>query len=184
MTMNTPENWETFATIRAEPSPTDGASPTAGTQATQASERAAWWHEVFGGDRAPIKSIFPYRANLPGKPGALVYEMDLKALTPEMRERLVHSIARRFGQNPAFVEFDLDNVGCPILADDVVVSTTNIGLLSLADRPEALLLPDDLGDDDRLPFDDFEEELLQEEEDYLKDVPLGYYDDGDDSDDD
>jgi hypothetical protein len=118
--MNTPENWETFATIRAD------------------SERAAWWLEVFGGDRCPVKSILSHRANLPGHPNALVYEMDLAALTPEMRERLVKSIAKRFGQNPAFVEFDLDNVGCPVLADDVVVSTTNVGLL----------LPDDIGDSD------------------------------------
>lgn len=130
--MNTPENWETFATIHPE------------------SERAASWREVFGGDRAPIKSILPHRAGLPGKPDALVYEMDLGALTPEMRERLVKSIAKRFDIDPAFVEFDLDRLGCPVLADDVVVSTTNVGLL----------LPDYLGDldDDRLPFDEESEE--------------------------
>jgi hypothetical protein len=151
MIMNTPENWETFATIRAS------------------SERAPWWHEVFGGDRAPIKSIFPYRANLSeapngptasaGKPGALVYEMDLQALTPEMRERLVQFIAKRFGQNPAFVEFDLDNEGCPILADDVVVSTTNVGLL-LPDA-EIITMGDGYTPD---PYDYDEEQAARDEE--------------------
>lgn len=87
--MNTPEHWETFATIKPD------------------SERAGWWREVFGGERAPIKSILSHRANLPGKPDAL-------------------SIAKRFGLDPALVEFDLDSVGCPVLADDVTASTTNI----------------------------------------------------------
>lgn len=114
--MNTPETWKTFATIRPQ------------------AERAAWWLEVFGGDRCPIKSILPHRASLPGHPNALVYELDLAALTPEMRERLVASIAKRFNLSPAFVEFDLDNEGVPVLADDVVVSTTNVGLL-LPDAP-------------------------------------------------
>lgn len=109
--MNTQERWETVATIKPE------------------AERAAWWQEVFGGDRAPIKSILTHRANLPGKPNALIYELDLRALTPEMRERLVASIAKRFGLNPAFVESGLDNEGVPVLADDVTASTTNIGLL-------------------------------------------------------
>jgi hypothetical protein len=76
--MNIPENWETFATIRAD------------------SDRAESWREVFGGDRCPVKSILPARANLPGKPDALIYEMDLAALTPKMRERLIQSIAKRF----------------------------------------------------------------------------------------
>lgn len=107
--MNTPENWETVATINPK------------------SERAAWWHDVFGGDRAPIKSILPHRANVPGKKDVLVYEMDIRALAPEIRARLVESLARRFGVNPAFVEADLDNEGCPILAEDVTASTTNIG---------------------------------------------------------
>ena len=109
--MNTPENWETFATIRAD------------------NDRAAAWREVFGGDRLPVKSILPGRANLPGKPDALIYEMDIRALTPEIRERLITSIATRFGQDLAFVEANLDREGCPVLADDVVVSTTNVGLL-------------------------------------------------------
>lgn len=108
--MNTPENWETFATIRAE------------------SERAAWWLETFGGDRCPVKSILPHWVSVPGHLNALVYEIDIRALTSEMRERLVQSIAKRFGQDPAFIEASLDDVGCPVLADDVVVSTTNVGL--------------------------------------------------------
>lgn len=110
------DTWHTFATIRPE------------------SERAAWWLEVFGGDRCPVKSILPQRGNLPGKPDALFYEMDIAALTPEQRGRLVQSLAKRFGYILTLVEFSLDNYGCPVLADDVVVSTTNVGLL-LPDAP-------------------------------------------------
>lgn len=120
--MNTPENWKTFATIRVD------------------SERAAAWREVFGGDRVPVKSILPGRANLPGKMNALVYEMDIAALTPDQRSRLVASIASRFEQDPAFVEANLDREGCPVLADDVTVSATNVGLL----MPDFLLDDDDL----------------------------------------
>lgn len=115
--INTPD-WRTFATIKPE------------------AERAAWWLETFGGYRCPVKSIIAHRANLPGHPDALVYEMDIAALAPEMRERLVASIAKRFGQDPAFVEASLDDIGCPILAEDVVVTTTNVGPLLIDDFPE------------------------------------------------
>jgi hypothetical protein len=105
--MNTTDRWETFAVIQEK------------------SDRYPWWLEVFEGDKAPIKSILSHRVNVPGKSDVLAYELDIAALTPEMRERLVNSIAKRFGQNPAFVEFDLDNVGCPILADGVTACDLN-----------------------------------------------------------
>jgi hypothetical protein len=160
--MNTPDNWETFATIRPDAASSLSVSETAtpGVQAeTQA--RAAWWLEVFGGDRCPVKSILPHRANLPGHPNALVYEMDLAALTPEMRERLVDSIASRFSLTPDLVEFHLDDEGVPILADDVVVSTTNVGLL----------LPDietiTMGDGYIPDLYDFDEEQAERDEEFF-----------------
>lgn len=104
--MNTPDNWQTTARIH---------NP----------ERLTLWQATFGSDTVPIKSIIPRRANLPGKPDALIYEMDLAAITSEQRTRLVEALAQKFNLPAAEIEANLDEQGCPILADDCVAGTSN-----------------------------------------------------------
>lgn len=87
--------------------------------------RAAEWQAVFGGDTVPVKSIIPTRANLPGHHNALIYEVDLSLLTAEMRARLISATASKFGLAADEVARDLDSVGMPILADGVIVSSSD-----------------------------------------------------------
>lgn len=86
------------------------------------SPRRADWLKVFGTNIVELKSPVLREASLPGIPYALIYELDIKALSAEQRRRLVEHISERFNENPALVDDLLDQTGCPILADDVVVT--------------------------------------------------------------
>ena len=68
--MNTRDNWLTTATIHDE-------------------HRRAVWSKIFPGAVPPIKSTLPSRASLPGHPGALVYFLDLAAISDEQRDQLL-----------------------------------------------------------------------------------------------
>ncbi|NJN53568.1 MAG: hypothetical protein HC804_01730 [Anaerolineae bacterium] len=93
-------------------------------------ERAERWREVFGTDEVAIMSPVPSHANLPGfDEPQLVYRMDLSVVTPEARARLVQQTAERFGLDTAVVDADLEREGMPILAEHVIVTSTDIGLL-------------------------------------------------------
>lgn len=107
--MNTPTEWKTTAKVY---------SP----------ERLAFWQEVFGGDTIPIKSFIPSAANLPGNPGALAYELDLRAITAEQREKLIAGLANKFNLPVEEVAAGLDVYGVPVLAEDVTVATTDRAL--------------------------------------------------------
>lgn len=98
-------------------------------------ERQATWTEIFGEPKAPILSILPHLAMLPGfNEPQEVYELDLKAITPQQRERLVRVTAGKFGLAISEVEAALDDHGMPVLADDVAVSSSDQGLmLSMVD---------------------------------------------------
>lgn len=63
--------------------------------------------------------------SVPGKPDVLIYEMDLKAISDEQRQRLVESIAARFDLPPDQVAKNIDEEGVPILAEGVSVSSTD-----------------------------------------------------------
>lgn len=107
--MNTPNEWLTTATATTP-------------------ERAAEWQEVFGNNVVPVLSFIPSLGTFPGVGEAYYYPLDLRAITPEQKERLIASIARRFGLAPKLVRAEIDRVGVPILADDVTVSSRDSGL--------------------------------------------------------
>lgn len=86
------------------------------------------WVAILGSDTMPLKSMLPTRVNLPGIENALVYELDLEALTDEQRRRMVDHIALKFDLTPEFVETRLEEEGVPILAQDVTVTGYNVGL--------------------------------------------------------
>jgi hypothetical protein len=88
-------------------------------------ERAVEWEAILGTIRVHVKSPIPSRANLPGHPDALIYELDLGFLDADQRQRLVAHLAEKFGFSEDEVEAALDEHGVPILAGDCVVSVTN-----------------------------------------------------------
>jgi len=89
------------------------------------SERAIAWREIFGGDTCFLKSPLPLYVNLPGRPKTLVYELDIDLLTADQRQRLVTHLAQEFGQSQAFVNDHLDGIGCPILAEHLLLTIHN-----------------------------------------------------------
>jgi hypothetical protein len=115
--MNTPENWTTTASVT---------NP----------ERRQFWLDVFGVDRVPIKSILPQRVALPGfEAGTDAYMLDLPAISPEQRKRLIAAIAQKFNIPVDEVEAELDQ-GVPILASDVLVSSSDPVFFSMIDGLE------------------------------------------------
>lgn len=89
------------------------------------SERAATWRAVLGTETVKIKSPLPVAVSLPGDIKTTAYQVDICLLTAEQRQRLVAHLAARFGYTVHDVDRDLDDIGCPILADDVVVTVHN-----------------------------------------------------------
>ena len=135
------------------------------------SERAEIWRNVFGSETVCIKSFIPSVVSVPGIGKTTAYELDIKLLTAEQRRRLVVSLAERFGYSLTDIERDLDTIGCPILADDVVVTIRN---------PQRWIdmIGDDYGDgtgDNDLDWDDddFDE---WEEWDEDEDLDNDFYD--------
>lgn len=124
-------------------------------------ERAARWREVFGTDEVQVLSPVPSRANLPGfDVPQLVYLLDFSAVTPEARGRLVQQTAKRFGVDTAVVDADLEREGMPILAEHVIVTCTDMGVLM------SLMDDDPSNDNDWLLYDDIDDWPGDEEEDW------------------
>lgn len=125
--------------------------------------RAEKWRQVFGSDVVPITCPIPLSiGSFPGVDGAkYFYLLDLKAISPEQRERLIASIALEFKLSIDDVRANLDQMGCPILADDVITSSIDSGLFH------------SLIDDGRLNDNDW----------YLEEDSDGYFDDDEDCDD-
>ena len=109
--MNAINNWTTTATILDGP-------------------RRKLWEEIFPGAVVPIKSLFTIKCDLPGHPGAEAYMLDLAAISADQRAKLIDVLARRFGEDPAWVAAELDN-GVPILAEGVSVECSAIDLRRL-----------------------------------------------------
>ena len=92
---------------------------------TVTGERAAEWRQVLGTDTVAVLSPIPHRADLPGRPGALIHLMDLGALTGEQVGRLTAHLATKFGLPIEEVQAGLAEQGVPILADDCMVAVHN-----------------------------------------------------------
>lgn len=119
--MNTQNEWQTVAVIH---------NP----------ERLEFWQAVLGGNKAPIQSIITRRVRVPEKGETDAYMLDLNAITAEQREKLIQAIAKRFSIPIDEVEKELDQ-GVPILAEDVSVSSSDLGLFL------SLVMDDDIDGD-------------------------------------
>jgi len=108
---NTPTDWSTTVTLH-DP------------------ERAAFWRGVLGTDTLPVIALVPQWLHLPGfgEP-QLCFMLDLGALTPELRGRLIAGIAQRFELEPDEVASEIDGHGVPILFDNTSWSTSDFGAM-------------------------------------------------------
>ena len=104
--MNTVDDWQTIARVHNL-------------------ERVKWWRDVFDSDTCPVTSIIPDWGDFPGIGLAQFYDLDLKAISTEQKQRLIKSIADKFKLTVDEVAADIDRVGVPILAADVVVSSSD-----------------------------------------------------------
>lgn len=88
-------------------------------------ERVKATESVFGSATVPVKQLFavPHWATLPGVGEAKVYDVDVEALTPEQRERLIDYGCERFGLARDEAERELERHGFPILADNTTFSS-------------------------------------------------------------
>lgn len=88
-------------------------------------DSVSMWRRVFGINEAPITSVVPQPAYIPGKGEELVYWLDMEAISEDQRERLVQVIAKKFNVAEFVVMQELEETGLPILAEHVVTITTS-----------------------------------------------------------
>lgn len=94
-------------------------------------ERAAMFVAVFGSATVGVTSPLPRRvpAALPGRPGSIVFFLDLARITPDARAKLVAHLAQKFHAAQVDIERDLAELGLPILADSCVGPAIPLRLL-------------------------------------------------------
>jgi len=87
-----------------------------------ASERYQDWFMILGTNDVPITTPGSGKTDLGPEKDVDVYLLDLAKLTAEQRSRLIDFIVARFNEPREVVERDLDQVGFPIRASDVLVA--------------------------------------------------------------
>ncbi len=89
---------------------------------SEESPRYGDWMKVFGTNRVPVVSPLSHTNNAPGIVAREFYKLNVRALSPEQRARMVAHLAEKFGAPISEVERDIDGEhGVPILADDVMM---------------------------------------------------------------
>lgn len=83
------------------------------------------WIEALNRDWVCIQSPIPTLTNLPGHPAASVYLVDLDLLTPEEKNSITQSLARKFNMNPQAVNRLIEKNGIPILTDNCTITIEN-----------------------------------------------------------
>lgn len=91
----------------------------------EGSPRYQEWLNVMGSNDIPLKLPIPGVTDLPSRGESHVFAMDLAALTEEQRKRLIQHIAREFEIDEIEVASTLDEVGCPILDEDITITIYN-----------------------------------------------------------
>lgn len=80
------------------------------------------WARILGNSNVPIISPRWSLAELGGEKNVQVYLLNLRALTLTQRARLVGTLAQKFGAAIYEIEAEINRVGFPIRAADVIVS--------------------------------------------------------------
>jgi hypothetical protein len=89
--------------------------------------RRALWIEIFPDAVLPIKSMFTIKTDLPGHPGADAYMLDLDAISPDQRAKMIDVLATRFNIPREELADEIEK-GVPILAEGVSVESSAISL--------------------------------------------------------
>ncbi len=84
-------------------------------------QRAKELRDIFGTATLPVMRPTPERMDLPDRPGALVYLLDIAALTPEQVQRLTLHIVDKYHLPACYIPEEFER-GIPILATDCVVA--------------------------------------------------------------
>jgi hypothetical protein len=85
--------------------------------------RADLWKRIF-----PQNGHLPIRSPIPAGTGRFpdseshFYYMDMSRVTPEQKQMIIQELARKFHLTEDEVASDIERVGIPIKADDVMVS--------------------------------------------------------------
>lgn len=80
------------------------------------------WIKILGTSNVPLVSPRWSLADLSEEKNVQVYLVNLRALTLTQRARLVGTLAQKFGSPIYDIEAEINRVGFPIRADDVLVS--------------------------------------------------------------
>ncbi len=79
------------------------------------------WERVCGTRTFPVTTLEPVRANLPGKPNAEVWMMDIQQVHSETLEKIIKHLAEKFGLDAMEIAAWMAEHGNPILAEDAYV---------------------------------------------------------------
>lgn len=109
--MNTIDHWQTTVTIH-DPA------------------RKQFWEDMIGTSTLPIKGVVTFVCNLPGKPNADVYMLDLQALSDDLKRKIAAGIAVKFGYDADTVLSQMVMTGVPILADECSVQSSDWALMA------------------------------------------------------
>jgi hypothetical protein len=80
------------------------------------------WERVCGTRTFPVTTWEPVRADLPGKPNAEVWMLNLQALDSQTLVLIIAYLRLKFGGTLAEVEAAVAAHGIPILAEDAYVA--------------------------------------------------------------
>lgn len=90
---------------------------------------------IFGSATVPIISPIPVVASLStygqwDKASIKrVYLLDLDAITADQRHRLIYHLAKKFNTRPGLINASISRDGVPIIAENVTVTITDVGVL-------------------------------------------------------
>lgn len=89
------------------------------------SPRAADWRKVYGDTTVILKHPLPATGEFLGVGAKEFYELDLDVLTEEQRIHLIVHLSEKFHVPLEDVHAELDKIGVPILAEDVILTIHN-----------------------------------------------------------
>lgn len=84
-------------------------------------ERGDEWERICGTRRFPVTTWEPLKADLPGKPNADIYILNLLLMESETLDKVTAHLAQKFGLSPQEANLEIVQKGIPILAENVTV---------------------------------------------------------------
>jgi hypothetical protein len=98
-------------------------------------DRQAFWHELFGCNRVPVKSDEPATVIFPDNSKKLCYMLDFHVTGPELKEGILAANRRR-DNNPVLVKMLEDDI-YPIIANGITVVKATLSLWVKCNQSES-----------------------------------------------